>query len=87
MIRRLAVNCTPILNCPKIDGTTLAEMASDQMVMGAVQVLCEFCLLVRQEKHSDLSLIVFDYELKRLYKKTGVFQDKKMSKSTKGQCE
>jgi len=48
MIRTLSVNCTPILDCSKDDGKTVAETASDEMVMGAVQALCEFSLLVSQ---------------------------------------
>jgi len=46
MIRTLAVNCTPILDCFKDDGKTAAETASDKMVMGAVRALCEFSLPV-----------------------------------------
>jgi hypothetical protein len=36
MIRTLAVNCAPILDCSKDDRKTLVETASDEMVMGAV---------------------------------------------------
>jgi len=60
MIRSLAVNCAPILDCCKDDGKTPAETASDEMVMGAVWALCEFSLLVSQQNHSDLSLTALD---------------------------
>jgi len=60
MIRSLAVNCAPILDCCKDDGKTPAETASDEMVMGAVRALCEFSLLVSQQNHSDLSLTALD---------------------------
>jgi len=36
MIRKLAVSCTPILDCNQDAGKTAAETASDEMVMGAV---------------------------------------------------
>jgi len=36
MIRTLAVSCTPILDCSQDAGKTVAETASDEMVMGAV---------------------------------------------------
>jgi hypothetical protein len=63
------VNCAPIHDCSKNDGKTLAETASDEMVMGAVQALCEFSLLARQQNHSDLSLAALDYALTRFLKK------------------
>jgi len=73
MIRTLAVNCTPILDCSRDDGKTPAETASDEMVMGAVRALCEFSLLVSQQNHSDLSLTALDDALKQFYKKKGAF--------------
>jgi len=73
MIRTLAVNCAPILDCSKDDGKTPAETASNEMVMGAVRVLCEFSLLVSQQNHSELSLTALDDALKRFYKKKGAF--------------
>jgi len=66
MIRSPAVNCVPIVYCPKDDRKTLAETASDEMVMGPVQALCEFALLVTQQNDSDLSLTALDDALKRL---------------------
>ena len=60
MIRTLAVNFAPILDCSNVDGKTPAETASDEMVMGVVWALCEFSLLVRQQNHSDLSLTAQD---------------------------
>jgi len=87
MIRTLAVNCAPILDCSQDAGKTAPETASDEMVMGAVWALCEFSLLVRQQNHSDLSLAALDDALKRLYKKKGAFRDQKMSKSAKAQVD
>jgi len=48
IIRTLAVNCAPILECSKDDRKTAVETASDEMVMWAVQALCKFSLLVSQ---------------------------------------
>jgi hypothetical protein len=39
---------------------TPAETASDEIVMGAVQELCEFSLLVSQQNLSDLFLTALD---------------------------
>jgi hypothetical protein len=58
-----------ILDCSKEDGKTAAETTSDEMVMGAVQALCEFSLLVSQQNHSDRSLKVLDDAQNRFYKK------------------
>jgi hypothetical protein len=46
MIITLAVNCAPIHVCSTDDGKTAAEIASDEMVMGAVRALSQFTLLV-----------------------------------------
>jgi len=64
MIRTLAVNCAPILDCSKDDKKTVVENASNEMVMGAVRALFEFSLLVSQQNHSDLSLEVLYDALK-----------------------
>jgi len=87
MIRTLAVNCAPILDCSKDDGKMAAETTSDEMVMGTVWALCEFSLLVNQQNHSDLSLTALDDALKQLYKKKGAFQEQKMSKSAKAKVD
>jgi len=83
MIRTLVVNCPPILDCSQDDGKTVAETASDEMVMGALQALCEFSQLVSQQNHSDLSLAAVNDALKQFYKKKGAFRDQKMLKSAK----
>jgi hypothetical protein len=67
MIRTLAVNCTPILVCSKDDEKTVAETASDEMVMRVVPALCEISLLVSLQNHSDLSLTALDDALKDFY--------------------
>jgi len=87
MIRSLAVNCAPILDCCKDDGKTPVETASDEMVMGAVRALCEFSLLVSQQNHSDLSLTAQDDALNGLYKKKGAVREQLMSKSAKAQVD
>jgi hypothetical protein len=56
MIRTLAVNCAPIRDCSQDAGKTVVETASDEMVMGAVQALCEFSILVSQQNDPDLSI-------------------------------
>jgi len=50
MIRTLGVNCTPILVCAQDGRKTAVDTASDEMVMGGMQALCEFSLLVSQQK-------------------------------------
>jgi len=40
MIRTLEVNCAPILDCSHDAGKTMAETASDAMVIGAMPALC-----------------------------------------------
>jgi hypothetical protein len=87
MIRTLAVNCAPILDCSKDVGITATENASHEMVMGAVWALCEFALLVSQQNHSDLSLTVLDDTLKHLYQKKGIFRKQKMLKSAKAKVD
>jgi len=87
MIRTLAVNCAPNLVCSKDDGKTAVETASDEMVMGGVQALCEFSLLVCQQNYSDLSLKALDDALKRFYTKKGIFREQKMSKSAKARVD
>jgi hypothetical protein len=69
MIRTLAVNCAPILDCSKDDGKTAAENAFDEMVRGEVRALRAFSLLVSQTNHSELSLKALDDGLKRFYQK------------------
>jgi len=64
IIRTLAVNCAPILDCSQDAGKTGVETASDEMVMGALRALCEFSLLVSQRNHSDLTLAAVDDALK-----------------------
>jgi len=73
MIRTWAVNCAPILVWSKDDGKTVAETASDEMVIEAVRALCEFSLLVSQHNHSDLFLKAIDDALKRFYQEKGFF--------------
>jgi len=68
-------------------GNTVAETASDEMVMGAVRVLCGFSLLVRQQNHSDLSLNALHNALKEFCQKKGIFQEQKMSKSAKAKLD
>jgi len=83
MIRTLAVNCAPILDCSKDDRKTPAETASYTIVKEAVRALWEFSLLVSQQNRSDLSLTALDDALKQLYKRKGAFRDQKISKSAK----
>jgi hypothetical protein len=83
MIRTLAVNCAPNLDCAQEAGKTVAETASDEMVMGAVQALCQFSPLISQQNHSELSLAALDDELKGCYEKKGACRNQKMWKSAK----
>jgi len=87
MIRTLAVNCAPNLDCSEDDGKTAAEHASEEMVMGVVRALCEFSLLVSQQNYSDLSLTALDDALKRFYQKKGIFREQKMWNSAKAKVD
>jgi len=77
------VNCAPIRNFSQDAGKTAAEAATDEMVMGAVQALCEFSALVSQQNYADLSLAALDDALEQFSKKKGAFRDQKMLKSVK----
>ena len=81
IIRTVPVNYAPLLVCSKDDRKTVAETATDEMVMGAVRALCEFSLLVSQHNHSDLSLNALAHALKQFYEKKGIFRKQKMSRS------
>jgi hypothetical protein len=83
MIRKLVVNCTPILDSTHNAVKTVAEIPSDEMVMGAGRSLCKFCLLVSAHNHSDLSLTALDDTPKRFYKKKGALLNQKMLMSAK----
>jgi hypothetical protein len=85
MIRALAVNYAPILDCSKDDKKTVAENASDAFVMGAVREFCEFSVLDSQQNHSDLSHKAPDDALTQFDRKKGIFRAQKMLKSTKAQ--
>jgi len=87
MIRTVAVNCAAILVCSQDDGKRVAEKASNEMVMGAVQALCEFSLLVSQQNHSDQSHKAKDNALHQLSQMKGIFLDQKMSKSAKAKVD
>jgi len=87
MIRTLTVNCIPILDCPKVDRKTPAETASDENVMWAVWVLCEFSLHVGQQNHSDLTLTAVDDALTGFCKKKNPVREQKISKSAKAQVD
>jgi hypothetical protein len=83
MIRTLAVNCAPILHCSTYYGKTAAQTPTNEMVMGAVWAVCQFCVLVSQQNHFDLSLNALDDALKQFCQQQGIFRDQTMSKSVK----
>jgi len=83
MIRTLEVKCAPMLDCSKDHRKTAAETTTDEIVIGAVQALCEFSPLASEQNHSHLSLTTLHDGLKRFYKKKGAFQEQKMSKTAK----
>jgi len=87
MNRTLVVNWAPFLDYSQDAGKTMAETASNEMVMGAVRAVCEFSLLISQQNHSDLSLTAQENALKRFYKKNGVFREWKMSKSANAKVD
>jgi len=61
-----------LLACSKEDGKTVAENATNEIIMGALLAFCEFSLLVSQRNHSDLSLKAPDKSLTRFYHKKGI---------------
>jgi hypothetical protein len=87
MIRTLVVNCTPVPACSKHDGKTVADTASDEMVMRAVWASCEISLLVSEKNHSDPSLNSLDDALKAVHQKKGIFREQNMSKSAKAKVD
>ena len=87
MIRILSVNCAPILDCSKDDSKTVAENAFYEKVMGAVQAVCKFSLLVSQQNDSDLSLKVLFAQLNRFYQKKSIFPEHKVLKSAKAKVD
>jgi len=73
MIKTLALDCTATLVCSKNEGKTVVEAASNEMLMGAVRVLCKFSLHVSQQHHSDLLLNAPDDVRKQISKKKSNF--------------
>jgi hypothetical protein len=71
IIRTMAVNCTLILDCSKNDRKSEVETTSDEMVLGAAWVLCEFSLLAGKQNHPNLFLTAPDNALKGYNKEKG----------------
>ena len=65
----------------------MADIPSDEVVFGAVQALCEFSLLAREQNHSNPSLPALDNVLKRFYKTKVAFREQQMSKSAKANVD
>jgi hypothetical protein len=87
MIGTMAVNSSPILDCPQGAGTAAGENTSDEMVMGAVREFCDISVPVCQQNHSDLSLKAPDNALKQFSQKTRIVEDDTMSKSAKAKVD
>jgi hypothetical protein len=56
-----------------LSGKHGAGNTSDEIVMEAAWALCEFSLLVSQQKLSDPSLTAPDHAIKGFYQKKGIF--------------
>jgi hypothetical protein len=82
MVRTLAVDCVPIL-AGTMDETNADEISSDEEVMGTMRALSEFCLLISQQSHSDLSLTAFDDVLKQFYRLKSVSENRKCQRPQK----
>jgi len=63
-IKTLAVNCPSNLPSSKDDRYTMAETATDVIVMGIPHAFCEFSLCVSEESQSDISLKALDDAMK-----------------------
>jgi hypothetical protein len=77
MIRTLPVKWAPIVVRCKDDSKTGVETDSNKMVMGAVQTLCEFSLLVSKQNHFDLSLTALHDALKQFSRQWESFRNRK----------
>lgn len=82
MIQSLTVSCTPIHFCSKDDGKAASEIACDEMLIIAVQVLCKFTVLVSQQSHSDQSLNGLDTSQMRFWHSGGDFSQLKILMSS-----
>jgi len=79
-IRILAMDCAPILHRSKDDGKIVVETSSDELVMGAEQVLHGFSPRISQQNHSDHSLKALDGAFKHFYQMNGAFRVQKRLK-------
>ena len=68
-MRTLAVNCAPLLLYLNVDRKSAAETPSHNIIIGAVQAVCEFSVLVSQQNHSDIFLKTLGDALKQIYQK------------------
>ena len=82
IIRKLAVNCTPVLVCSNDNGYCAADTASHKILMGAVQALCDGSPLDSQQNHSDPSLNTLENAFKQCIWKHGGFRETIVLKST-----
>jgi len=82
IIRILAVNWAPILVCIENDGKVVADLASEAMVIVAVEAVSELSLCISYLSCSNLSSKALDI-LEQLYQNKGVFQEQKMLKFAK----
>jgi len=77
----VAITCDPlIISCNDIE-KSVVDAAFDEMVIGAVFVLCEFSLLVSSQNHHDLSLKALNNPLNNFEMELNSFQQQTVSKS------
>lgn len=81
--RKVAITCDPLSLSSNDNEKTVVGSALDEMVIGAVYILCEFSLLVSSQNHHDLSLKALDNPLNNFAKKMHSVQLQKVSQSAK----
>jgi len=82
IVKTLAVHFATFPDCSRDDGKSVAETASDAMVLDAVQELSSFSLPVSQQTHFDLSLRVLDNARKRYNMTKGAYHEQNILKSS-----
>jgi hypothetical protein len=70
-MRKLATNLASITDFSKNYSKTVNDAACDEMSTVAVHALCENSLLLSQQNHSDVFIILLDEVLKQFCEKQG----------------
>jgi len=77
MIGTLVIKCDVALDSTMDNENIAVEIASNELVMGAVPALCEFSPHVSQENHSDISLKAQNDALMQFTRRRVLFNNRK----------